>query len=151
MNNTVLLIPPRALAAIAGRVATAPFDESRVRVLLAKKLMSLLDALELTDDQRETVRTMVESYKRDISTQLRSDKAARDGMRAAVEAHGADSAEAKAAARKVGAIATRRALLMAEIVEEMKPFLTEGQIEKIEKGQTQIAGWIEGQLSAKGF
>jgi|GEM_PF-2381967 len=81
--------------------------------------------------------------------QLASGKAARDEMRMSVEEHGSDSPKAKDAAEKIGGIATSRAFLVAQIIEDAKSSLTKAQVQKIEDGRSEICNWIEGLLSAK--
>ena len=114
-----------------------------------QKVMNLRESMDLSDQQRDQIRQVVKSYRRDIKAQMIDAKEARETMRDAVKKHGADSAEAEEAAAEVGETAASRAKLVARIFEEVRPLLTEEQQKTAEDGRAEISEWIEGRLSAR--
>ncbi|MGC4016240.1 MAG: hypothetical protein QM755_17215 [Luteolibacter sp.] len=64
-------------------------------------------------------------------------------MREAASSHGAESAEAKAAASHIGDVARDRALLVARIASEIKPLLTADQIGKLQSARSEIEEMID--------
>ena len=64
-------------------------------------------------------------------------------MREAVSSHGADSAEAKAAASRIGEVARDRALLVGRLATEIKPLLTAEQVGKLQSARSEIEEMID--------
>jgi len=114
-----------------------------IRSRIIEKLRGLRSDLNLTDTQRGEIKKILVSHRDEIRNQWQSGKTAREGMREAVTAHGADSAESKAAAAHIGESARDRALLVARIATEIKPLLTADQVSKLQSTRTDIEGMID--------
>src|SRR5688500_12905495 len=87
------------LSLAAGPLQAASGEGRPLRKALAGRFSGFRESLALTDTQKEEIRGVLKGYKSRIKDQWSEGKTARAAMRDAVKAHGADSAEAKAAAK----------------------------------------------------
>jgi len=122
----------------AGGVGNGSF---RVRII--EKLRGLRSDLDLTDTQRDEIRKVLSSHREEIRHQWETGRGARENMRETVNAHGVESAEAKAAASRIGDAARDRALLVARIATEIKPLLNADQIRKLQSARSEIEEMID--------
>lgn len=151
MKKKALFILPLAIAAALAPLSAATFGQGSFRGEIVQRLMDLRDDLDVTDAQKKEIRSVVEGYRSEIKAQWDTGKAAREGMRSAVQEHGAESPEATAAAEKIGDAASSGSLLLAKILSDVKPLLTEDQLQKIESGRADISGLLESRLAAGGL
>ena len=151
MKKKALIILPLAIGAVLAPLSAAPFGQGPFRGEIVQRLMDLRADLDLSDTQKEEIRVVAEGYRDEIKAQWTTGKAAREGMRSAVQEHGAESPEAIAAAEKIGDAATSGSLLLAKILSDVKPLLTEDQLQKIQSGRADITGLIESRLNAGGL
>ncbi|OYV02801.1 MAG: hypothetical protein CFE26_21790 [Verrucomicrobiales bacterium VVV1] len=107
------------------------------------ELKDLRAKVALTEDQRSQIQGIVKSHKPEIGSQLEKGRDARRAMQAAVEAHGADSAEASKAADAVADAARSRALLTAKIRSEVAPVLTQEQREEMKATRGRIEDSVD--------
>ena len=112
----------------AGPLKAAPGEGGPLRKVLAGRFAGFRESLALTDSQKQEIRGVLKDYKGRIKDQWEETKTSHSAMRDAVKEHGADSAEAKSAAKSVGAAAEHRALLVADVATKVKPILTADQV-----------------------
>lgn len=134
----------------AGPLKAAPGEGGPLRKILAGRFAGFRESLALTDSQKQEIRGVLKGFKGQIKDQWDEGKTARNAMRDAVKANGADSAEAKSAAKAVGAAAEHRALLIAEIATKVKPILTADQVSKIESAWSEIENLIDERFAKAG-
>jgi len=91
-----------------------------------------LAGLDLTDQQKEQIKTVLSNHKSDIKTVVQDNIKARKDLRQAL-AQGADQASLKAAYDQVSAAGWNALLLRNNIGAEIKPILTAEQQAKIQK------------------
>ena len=151
MKKKALLVLPLAIGALFAPLSAGPLGQGPFRGEIVQKLMNMRDELGMTDAQKQEIRGVIEGYRSEIKSQWAIGKAAREGMRTAVQEHGAESPEATAAAKKIGDAATSGSLLLAKILSDVKPLLTEDQIKKIQEGRVDITSLIESRLNAGGL
>lgn len=151
MKMKTLLILPLALGAILAPLYAVPVGEGPFRGEIIQKLMAMRDDLGLTDTQKQEIRGVIETYRSEIKDQWAIGKSAREGMRTAVQEYGAESPEASATAEKIGDAATSGSLLLAKILSDVKPLLTEDQIQKMQDGRADISKLLESRLNVGGL
>ncbi|WP_035607476.1 Spy/CpxP family protein refolding chaperone [Haloferula sp. BvORR071] len=139
-----------SLAAGPLKAATTGEGSHPLRKMLAGRFATFRESLALTDSQKQEIRGVLKGYTSRIKDQWDESKTTRDSMRDAVKEHGADSAEAKAAAKAVGTSAEHRALLIAEIATKVKPILTADQVSKIESAWAEIENLIDARFAKVG-
>ena len=147
MKKKTLFILVLATGALFTPVSAAPFEKGPLRGEIAQTLLELRSDLDLTNAQKKEIRNIVEGYRDEIKEQFTTGKTAREEMRSAVQKHGPESPEATAAAEKIGESATSGSLLLANILSDLKPVLTEEQIQKIHSGKSKITDLIEDRLA----
>lgn len=135
---TVTLIAPNANAAA----------ESEIREAAMEKFRAFRSDLELTADQKASIRAILVRHKESIRTQWGQGKSARDSMRKATLEHGPESAEAREAASVLGNVARDRSLLIARIATEVRPILSEGQLRKFEKARGEFEAFIDSKIDS---
>lgn len=139
-----------ALSLATGPLQAATGEKGPLRKMLAGRFAGFRENLGLTDTQKQEIRGVLKGYKSRIKDQWEESKTARNSMRDAVKAHGADSAEAKSAAKAVGTAAEHRALLIADIAAKVKPILTPDQVSKIESAWSEIENLIDERFAKAG-
>ena len=99
--------------------------------------------LNLTDAQREQVRTIMESHRDQQKAIGDRMQAARKALRAAIEAETADEGAIRAAAADIGAIEADAAVLQAKIRGEVFGLLTPEQVKKAKELRTGMENRIK--------
>jgi protein CpxP len=101
--------------------------------------LAMLRQLDLTDQQRQQVRTIMQSHKADFQQIHQRIRAAFDAQHAAANATPADEATIRAKATEVGAAEGDLAVLMARVRAEVFQILTPDQQAKAQQLQQQRA------------
>lgn len=144
LAGTVCLLPMVSTAAKAA-------EAGPLRGQVKEKLMALRDDLGLDANQKKEIREALVGRKTEIAAQFKLGKNAREAMQTAVKEHGAESAEATAAANGIGDAAKKRALLVASITEQIKPILTPDQLKKLKESMAGIKGLIQREAFSGSF
>ena len=124
-----------ALAAaglLAGRLSAGAFPERAHSGFGPRLFGRIARALDLTDDQKARIKTVVKSHASEIETQMEASAAARRAVHEAVLAQPVDEAAIRAAALRLGQVHADGAVLFAKVRTEVQPILTEEQRGKIQ-------------------
>ncbi len=113
-----------------------------------RHLLNFRHETPLTAEQKQKARSVMESHRSEIHTQMEKGRDARRAMFHAVTASGPDAAATKEAADKIGNAARDRALLMAKVASEIKPLLTAEQLKRVEAARTEIESEVDAAIAA---
>ncbi len=122
-----------ALAGLfAGRLSADAFPHGGGGGDFAPRMFGrIARALDLTDDQKTKVRTILKAHASEITAQVTAGKAARQALREAVLAEGVDETAIRARAADAAKIQADGAVLFAKIRAEIEPTLTPEQRDKV--------------------
>jgi Spy/CpxP family protein refolding chaperone len=118
---------------LAGRLSAGAFPQRAHSEFGPRLFGRIARALDLSDDQKTQIKTVVKSHASEIETQMKASAAARRAVHEAVFAQPVDEAAIRAAAQKLGQVHADGAVLFAKIRVEIQPILTEEQCAKIQK------------------
>jgi Spy/CpxP family protein refolding chaperone len=115
-----------------------------------EKFKALRRDLDLSLIQKFKIIGTVKGFKESLKAQFAAGKSAREGMRSAVQQHGADSPEVQAAAAVLAGASQNRALLFAKIAEAIRPILSDEQAAKFEVARAEFEAMIQSKLDQLG-
>jgi protein CpxP len=116
---------------LAGRVSANSLPEGSERSP-HRMFGRLSRALDLSDDQKAQVKTILKSHAAEIEAQMAKSSAARHALHDAVVAQPFDEATIRARAADVGQAQADGAVLFAKIRAEVVPLLTDDQKQKLQ-------------------
>lgn len=117
---------------LAGRVSAGAFPGKAHGDFGPRTFGRIARALNLSDDQKAQVKTILKSHASEIEAQMKASAAARHAVHDAVLAQPIDEAAIRAAAQTLGQVHADGAVLFAKIRTEVQPILTEEQRAKIQ-------------------
>lgn len=121
-----------ALAGLfAGRLSADAFPHGGQGDFAPRMFGRMARALDLTDDQKTQIRSILKAHASEITTQVAAGKAARQALREAVLAPGVDEATIRARAADAAKTQADGAVLFARIRAEIEPALTAEQKDKV--------------------
>jgi periplasmic protein CpxP/Spy len=136
-----------ALSAVAAAKAQNPKRLQQAGLVAGIRGM-FLQGLDLTDQQKEQIRTILTNHKSDIQSVAQESLKAQKGLREALAA-GADDATLKYAYDKVSAAGWDALLLRKNIGAEIKPVLTPEQLAKLQKRLANMGKFAQKQLAKR--
>ncbi len=138
--------------ALAMGVATVAKAQNAKRLQQAGAAAGLrgtfLQGLDLTDRQKEQIKTILVNHKTDIQSVAQETRKARQGLREAMTA-GADDASLKTAYDQLSAARWNALMLRKNIAGEVKPILTPDQLAKLQKRLDKVGGIAPRRAAAK--
>jgi Spy/CpxP family protein refolding chaperone len=117
---------------LAGRISAGAFPQRGHSEFGPRVFSRIARALDLSDDQKTGIKTILKAHASEIETQMKASAAARQAVQDAVLAQPADEAAIRAAAQQLGQVHADGAVLFAKIRTEVQPLLTEEQRAKIQ-------------------
>lgn len=124
-----------ALAAaglLAGRLSAGAFPERAHSDFAPRIFGRIARALDLTDDQKGQIKTVLKSHAAEIEAQMKASAAARRALHDAVLAQPADEAAIRARAAELGQVHGDGAILFSKVRTEIQPILTPEQRDRIQ-------------------
>jgi Spy/CpxP family protein refolding chaperone len=117
---------------LAGRLSAGAFPEKAYSGLGPRLFGRIARALDLSDDQKTRIKTVLKAHATEIETQMKASAASRRAVHEAVLAQPVDEAAIRAAALQLGQVHADGAVLFAKIRTEIQPILTAEQLGKIQ-------------------
>ena len=118
---------------LAGRMSAGAFPR-RGHLEFGPRLFGhIARSLDLTDDQKSRIKTVLKAHASEIETQLKASAAARQAVHEAVLAQPVDEAAIRSASQRLGEVHADGAVLFAKVKTEVLPILTEEQLAKVRK------------------
>ena len=117
---------------LAGRLSAGAFPEKAHSGLGPRLFGRIARALDLSDDQKARIKTLLKAHATEIETQMKASATARRAVHDAVLAQPVDEAAIRAAALQLGQVHADGAVLFAKIRLEIQPILTDEQRGKIQ-------------------
>ena len=114
----------------------------------ARHLLNFRKETQLSDEQRQQLKTVLETHRPETRALVERGREARKAYAAAVKAHGPEASQTREAAQKLGDLARDRALLMARVAVEVRPLLTDDQIKRLETARAEIETLVDEAMSA---
>jgi Spy/CpxP family protein refolding chaperone len=137
--------PVRKHGAGAGKACHGPAPQLARGTI--GRWMVLRSELDITDDQREQIKSIVQSHRDAFRPLIGKVVAAKRALREAVIEPEADEARIRAAAAELGREVGEAAVLASKVAAEVRPVLTEEQIERLEQFRVDqgaaVDRWIE--------
>jgi Spy/CpxP family protein refolding chaperone len=118
---------------LAGRLSAGAFPQRGHSEFGPRVFGRIARALDLSDDQKNRIKTILKTHASEIETQMKASAAARQAVHDAVLAQPADEAVIRAVAERLGEVHADGAVLFAKIRTEVQPILTDEQRAKIQK------------------
>lgn len=118
---------------LAGRLSAGAFPRGGHSEFGPRLFGRIARTLDLSDEQKARVKTILKSHASEIETQMKASAAARHAVHEAVLSQPVDEAAIRAAAQWMGEVHADGAVLFAKIRTEVQPILTEEQRTRIEK------------------
>ena len=125
-----------ALAAgglLAGRASAGAFSGRPHGEFGSRMFGRIARALDLSDDQKARVKTILKSHASEIEAQMTASASARHAVHDAVLAQPVDEGAIRAAAQTLGRVHADGAVLFAKIRTEVQPILTAEQRARVQK------------------
>ena len=111
------------------------------------RLMTLRSDLDISNEQREEIRTIVTGYREDFAPLVREMVWQRQVLRNAVLAESANTTDIKQQVTALGETIAEVSLLAADVIRDVRPVLTPDQIERVEtftaEHDTAAQRWLE--------
>ena len=121
-----------AAGLLAGRLSAGAFPERTHADGAPRIFRHLSRALDLSDDQKTQIKTILKSHAAEIETQMKASAAARRALHDAVLAQPADEAAIRARAADLGRVQGDGAVLFSKFRTEIQPILTPEQRDKMQ-------------------
>lgn len=102
--------------------------------------LKMVMALDLSDDQRDEIRSIIEKYRAEGQTMREQFASAREDMAAAMLADTLDEAAVRSRFQAIAPLMEEAAVLAARVISEVKPVLTAEQIQLLKEMRTGCAG-----------
>jgi Spy/CpxP family protein refolding chaperone len=122
--------------AFAGRVSADAIPQGSGGDGAPKMFRRIARALDLTDDQKAQVKTILKNHVAEITAQMTASRNAKRALRDAVVAQPLDESAIRARAADAGRVHADGAVLFARIRAEVDPILTDDQREKLKALQS---------------
>jgi Spy/CpxP family protein refolding chaperone len=123
----------------AGRIAAGPLGHGR-RFSADRVFARIADRLDLSDSQRDQIKGILKGHKDAILQNIGSVRAARLGVRQAIEANPVDESGIRRKAAELGRAEGEAAVLRAQIKAEILPVLNDDQKEKLAEFRSRAEG-----------
>jgi Spy/CpxP family protein refolding chaperone len=133
-TNKILILATAAAIIVGGLITTrslAADDSAPATPLRGQILKRIAEKLNLTDDQKSQIKTILSGEKDTLKTLLTQLHDARKGMRAAIQASDANEASVRAAAAKVASVEADLAVERMKLYGKISPVLTDEQRQQI--------------------
>jgi Spy/CpxP family protein refolding chaperone len=123
---------------LAGRLSAGAFPGKTHSGFGPRLFGHIARALDLSDDQKTRIKTVLKAHASEIETQMTASAAARRAVHEAVLAQPVDEAAIRAAALQLGQVHADGAVLFARIHTEIQPILTDAQRAKIQSFRDRV-------------
>ena len=133
MKNKILICTLAAAVVAGGLTATKIFaaDNSAAMTTRGRILERVAERLNLTDDQKSQIKTILAGQRDKLQPQLAALHEARENLRTAIRAGNATETSVRAASAKVAAAESDLAVERMKIYGKIAPVLTDEQRQKI--------------------
>jgi Spy/CpxP family protein refolding chaperone len=105
----------------------------------------------ITTEQQEQIKNVLDSHRDEFKAIGERMRAARDGMRAAVEADGVDENTIRAKSQEVAGVEADQAILGARVRAEVLTLLTPEQLDKVKQFRTEMQKRMQARPRRPGF
>lgn len=134
-TNKILILATAATIIVGGLITTrslAADDSAPATTSLRGQILKrIAEKLNLTDDQKSQIKTILSGEKDTLKTLLAQLHDVRKGMRAAIQASGANETSVRAASAKVAGVEADLAVERMKIYGKIAPVLTDEQRQQI--------------------
>lgn len=150
MKNTFLTIATAAVIATCGLTSTTFAADDSAPPPRPRLLERIAEKLNLTDDQKSQIKTVLAGEKDTLEPLLSQLHEARMGLRAAIQATGASEATVRAASAKVAGAEADLAVERLKLYGKIAPILTDAQRQKAAEMQQRADDFVDGVIERIG-
>ncbi|HEV2691827.1 MAG TPA: Spy/CpxP family protein refolding chaperone [Verrucomicrobiae bacterium] len=153
MKNKILLLPLAAALLAGGFIATkthAATDDSATPAARGRIFQRIADKLDLTADQRASIKTILAGEKDTLKPLLTSLHDSRKNLRDAIRAKDASETSVRTASAKVAGVEADMAVERLKLFGKISPILTEEQRQKAAELQARADEFFDGAIARLG-